>query len=817
MKPYFLIVATSIVLFAMFISPVLADTVLLGADAPFQSVNDGDFNHIKLNEHKIGDSPFWTAENIKNQGNKKVGVSVGAMTSNNESCRIESQILDNIPAYPKPIAGDVLAWSFSADTRFPGDARVSLHLVFGDNVRVLADNQIIEGGYGVTKTFSGTYTITVEDAISGMPFVRIIPSTKDWTTIWIDSVNLRVVDSENAGPEALEAVSTEKGIKLTWQDSKKDKRTHYSIYRGVDSHSRFNRTPVIAYEKIADFVLGSEYVDSGVINGKEFFYVVTGSDSKKEYASPIISHRRMDLKSPQPCEVKAYGKDASVVLEWTCGSNDVESYSVYRGDANGNNLRKIVSKLSKTSYIDYSTIKSTMNTYVVQAIDYSGNKSDFSKPVKAMAKSVLGASFRDLILPMPIHKNLRSDLWGADNVIPRDPDNGIEHPDWCYWGGHPIKGEDGKYHMLVARWPENSVQGHWRWWDSTVQHTVADKPTGPYIPTGDVAYSWKKGKGHNPDITPLNDGSFMLHLLGGDVLTGPTLRGPWEYKGNIEVDFNGLKAKGENPHQYRANLAGVQREDGSLLFLTKWARVMISTEGVLGPYKVMRKEIKYTPTIPPEFRNMPLEDPTLWRDEVQYHMLINGFIDRKALYLRSKDGLDWKCDPGVAFDPDVTRYEDGTITSWYKLERPHVIQDDFGRATHISLAVLDVAKDDERMDDNHNSKNIIIPMVVHKRLTMLNKTPVNSSTDEIKVLIHSEEDFDAESDLDLDSLCFGASEEVNFGRGAKVKKTEKHNDGLILFFEGAGNGITEKNFVCKLIGKTNGGELVIGFSKLVAE
>jgi len=810
----FLNTAVSMALLVIYTGPAFADTVLLGDNAPFPNVNDGDFNHIKLNKFKFGDSPCWTAENVKGHGDKKVGVSVGAMTSGNRSCRIESRVLNNIPAYPKLIAGDVLKWSYSADTRFPGEARISLQLVFGDRVRVLADNQVLKGGYGVTKTFTGTYAITDEDAASGMPFVRIIPSSQDGSTIWIDSVNLRVVDPTTSGPEALKAESTKKGIKLTWQDSQQENRTHYSIYRGSDSHSRFSRTPVIVYKEIANSVSGQEYVDSTMANGKEFFYVVTRSGSDGEHASPAIRHRRLDSESPQACNVKAHGKDASVALEWTCDSNDVESYSVFRGDTDGNNLREIASGLTKTRHIDYSTVKNAMNTYVVQAIDFSGNKSEFSTPVEATAKTVLGASFRDFILPMPIHKKLRSDVWGADNVIPRDPDNGIEHPDWCYWGGHPIKGSDGKYHMLVARWPENSVQGHWRWWDSTVQHTIADKPTGPYVPTGDVAYSWKKGKGHNPDITPLNDGTFMLHLLGGDVLTGPTLRGPWKFEGNIEVDFNGLKAKDENPHQYRANLAGVQREDGSLLFLTKWARVMISTNGVLGPYKVMRKEVKNTPTIPPELRKMPLEDPTLWRDEVQYHMLINGFIDKKAIYLRSADGLDWKFDPGVAFDPDITRYEDGTITAWDKLERPHVIQDDYGRATHISLAVLDVPKDDERMSDNHSSKNIIIPMVVHKRLTMLNKEPVDASTEEIKVLIRSEEGFDAQSDLDLKSLRFGASEEVNFGRGSRIASTEPHDDGLILVFDGAGNGITEKNFVGKLIGKTNGGELVVGFSKL---
>lgn len=53
---------------------------------------------------------------------------------------------------------------------------------------------------------------------------------------------------------------------------------------------------------------------------------------------------------------------------------------------------------------------------------------------------------------MPIHKELTSEgIWGNEKVKPRDKDNGIEDNEWCYWGGNPILGKDGKYHMAVYR------------------------------------------------------------------------------------------------------------------------------------------------------------------------------------------------------------------------------------------------------------------------------------------------------------------------------------------------------------------------------
>jgi hypothetical protein len=66
----------------------------------------------------------------------------------------------------------------------------------------------------------------------------------------------------------------------------------------------------------------------------------------------------------------------------------------------------------------------------------------------------------------------------------------------------------------------------------------------------------------------------------------------------------------------------------------------------------------------------------------------------------------------------------------------------------------------------------------------------------------------------LGSLRFGAPEEVNFGRGGKALKNEKEGDDLIIFFEGAGNGINDENFTAKLLGKTGDGELLFGYARL---
>lgn len=792
-------------------SCLFADITLLGDASPKPDVNDGGFDMIKSTKHRVKQSPHWTVKSGK--GNRKIGLTGGKMSSGgNAITYVESQILDNIPEYPKLISGDTLKWKFAADAQHESNATATFSLVFGDKVRVQANQMSIPGGDSVIEEFEGAYTITEEDVESGvMPFVRMTLRSEDYVNVHVYYVDLKVSDAETAGPRILRIRVLESGIKLKWSDRKghESPENRYNVYRSASLKS--------GYKKIAEGLDAHEYLDESAVSGFTYYYLVTRVvDGRESSKSPVKIGRKLDSVAPfAPIDVKAFGGDAEVEIFWNSKDKDIASYDVYRGDAKGENLFKIADDIKKKTFDDFTPAKNTVNTYFVRATDFSGNESELSEKAETKVKAVLGASFRDLILPMPIHKSLSYDLWGTEGVVPRDPDNGIEDPDWSYWGGDPIKGKDGKYHMLVARWPESSTKGHWIWFASTVCHAVADKPTGPYIPTGETAYEWNKGRGHNPTITMLNDGTYMLHLLTGNVLTGPTMRGPWKYEGKMIVDYNGLESEPHNTNQYKANLSGIQREDGSLLFMTKWARIMISENGVLGPYVCQRKEIIFDKTIiPKKYLGIPYEDPVMWRDNVQYHMIINGFIHRRAIYLRSPDGLDWKFDPGVAYDPEVTRYEDGTKTSWFYLERPHVLQDELGRATHLSLAVMDVTKYADLASDNHSSKNIVIPLNVSRHIELLNQEEITKDTESIKIRIYSEEGFDAQKDIDLSSLRYGASEEVNFGRGCKIKSSEPEGEDLIVEFYGEGNGFTEKNFAGKVIGKTKEGKLLYGFSKL---
>lgn len=406
---------------------------------------------------------------------------------------------------------------------------------------------------------------------------------------------------------------------------------------------------------------------------------------------------------------------------------------------------------------------------------------------------VEGARFIDRFLPMPAGK-LSADVWGAKEVVPRYVDNGIEDNVRSYWGGNILKEKDNKYHLYVCGWPENSPKGHMFWPNSTVYHAVCDNSTGPFIIKDTI------GPGHNPEAFRLKDGRVVVYVIDGYYLADD-LNGPWTRK---KFDFDN---RDRRIIEGLSNLTFARREDGSYLMVCRGGGVWISQTG-LSPYNQITDKRVYPP-VKGEF-----EDPVVWRDHIQYHLIVNDWLGRIAFYLRSKDGVNWVTDPGEAYLPGISVHEDGKVENWFKYERIKILQDKYGRAIQANFAVIDTLKNEDLPNDNHSSKNISIPLNPGLLLTVLDAAPVTDKTKTIRVKITAEEGFNPQADIDLASLRFGASTEVNHGRGCRVQSTKNDGKDLIVTFDAKGNGITAEEFAPKLLGKTTSGKLLYGYARL---
>jgi len=406
---------------------------------------------------------------------------------------------------------------------------------------------------------------------------------------------------------------------------------------------------------------------------------------------------------------------------------------------------------------------------------------------------ITGGRFMDRFETMPESRTARAD-WGTEAVRNRYVDNGIERDDMSFWGGNILKGKDGLFHLYVCGWPENSRDGHMFWGNSTVFHATSHNLSGPFVVQNSI------GKGHNPEAYVLEDGRIVVYVMDGYYITDKP-EGPWVY-GEFQFDQRGYPII-----EGLSNLTFCRRQDGSRLMVCRGGGIWISRDG-LEPWRQITSERVY-PKVEGCF-----EDPVVWRDSLQYHLIVNDWLGRLAWYERSLDGLHWVVEPGEAYTHGFSCHADGTPEPWFKYERAKVFQDEQGRVIQMNFAVIDTLKHEDRPNDTHSSKNICISMNKGLLLEVQNDEPINAGTDEIELRIKGEKDFDPSSEVDIESLLFGSYREVNFGRGAKAVSSRKDGNDLIVIFAGLGSGIDEDEWAPKLLGRTHNGKLLWGYARL---
>lgn len=324
------------------------------------------------------------------------------------------------------------------------------------------------------------------------------------------------------------------------------------------------------------------------------------------------------------------------------------------------------------------------------------------------SKPVPAKTFIDYFRPTSIRGSLSKEAWGAPDVGPRDPKNGLEDTSmkqWCYWDGQILKDRNGKYHLFASRWDQ--AKGHGGWSDSNAVHAVSDNLIGPYVDKGLCWPDKQGGRGHNVTALVLPDGRYAVVISGntpGTVFVSKSLDGPWEDLGLIQVSANEFSNHGGD------NISMMLRPDGSFEFVPRSGIIFISKNGVVGPYLAQGPSIYKNIEGLPQHNLNNLEDPVIWFSGGLYHIVVNNWSDRKSYHLTSTDGINGWTYRGLAYDPtrDFVRYTDGTVNHWNKYERPGVFIEN-GHVVAVTLAVLDVPKDQERGDDQHGSKIIVIP------------------------------------------------------------------------------------------------------------
>lgn len=428
---------------------------------------------------------------------------------------------------------------------------------------------------------------------------------------------------------------------------------------------------------------------------------------------------------------------------------------------------------------------------------------------------ITGGQFMDLLLPMEGSVAATGSDWGVTagentqyagtwtGTLGRWKDNGIEDTERSYWGGNIIQGEDGKYHMYIAGWPSVTC-GHMAWSSkSRVYHVMSNNVWGPYTYISDL------GSGHNPEIYKTGDTYVIYKIQPLGYYKSNTLGNTWE-TGTYAFDLRGRALiAGENRETSLSNCSFAKREDDSFVMIDRGGGIWISRDGLKDPWHQLTDASVYLNS---EIKNRgSLEDPVIWRDHLQYHMIVNDWRARYAYYYRSLDGLHWTKEAGKAYtgqDP-FARHVDDKVESWHKYERPRVYQDELGRAIRMNFAVIDCVKQSDLANDNHSSKNINMPLT---RQLLLEVQTISSTS--ATVLVKAEEGFNPQTDLDFASLKFGSHNKVNYGNGFSYASHENSGNDVIITFIGSVGSINTGEWAPKMIGQKADGTIAFGYARM---
>lgn len=321
----------------------------------------------------------------------------------------------------------------------------------------------------------------------------------------------------------------------------------------------------------------------------------------------------------------------------------------------------------------------------------------------------------------------KNELFHHLGQAPRIP--AFESEGYWVWGSSVVKGEDGKYHMFVSRFPK-SLPFHPGWMiASEIVHATSDTPEGPYkfsdiaLPARGAQY-WDGRSTHNPRILKYKNKYYLIYMGSTHPFANPTyeqltLDSPWCTIGRSNkriglavadspygpwkrFDEPILKTKPNTFYSFLvSNPSPIIQEDGSVMMIFKgrtyigdnkfsdMALGMAYAPSIEGPYKVLNDD-------QPIFQvngQGEAEDPFLWKDNKGYHAIFKDHVSKftgeqgGGVMAHSKDGIRWTVDKDPKAYSRTVEWEDGKVEMQGQLERPFLLFEN-GKATYAFFATM---------------------------------------------------------------------------------------------------------------------------------
>ena len=345
-----------------------------------------------------------------------------------------------------------------------------------------------------------------------------------------------------------------------------------------------------------------------------------------------------------------------------------------------------------------------------------------------------------------LKRQSENELFHHLGQAPRTP--AFESEGYWVWGSSVIKGNDGKYHMFVSRFPK-SLPFHPGWMVAAeIVHAISDTPEGPYkfsdiaLPARGAQY-WDGRSTHNPRILEYQNKYYLIYMGSTHPFANPTydqltLDSPWCTVGRSNkriglaiadspygpwkrFDEPILKTKPNTFYSFLvSNPSPIIQEDGSVMMIFKgrtyvgddkfsdMALGMAYAPSIEGPYTVLNNG---QPIFQVDGQG-EAEDPFLWKDSRGYHAIFKDHVAKftgekgGGVMAHSPNGIQWTIDKDPKAYSRTVEWEDGKVEMQGQLERPFLLFEN-GKATHAFFATMNGAGG---FDNATQSWNMVIPI-----------------------------------------------------------------------------------------------------------
>lgn len=245
-------------------------------------------------------------------------------------------------------------------------------------------------GYKVLRgTTTGVYTVTNSTAsnayvdntaVGGTQYFYVVQATNaSGASASSSEVTATPTVALPDVPTGLTATGTNGAVLLNW--SVATGAASYNVKRSTTSGTEVTITNVVA----------TSYNDIDVINGQQYFYVVSSTNGSGESADSSEVSATPNVPPAAPTGLGATAGSNQVALAWT-GSAGAVSYNIKRSLTSGSGYSTIGTTTDPTvAFTDLTAIKFTTYYYVVSAVSAYGESSDSSE-VSATPTGVYGPS-----------------------------------------------------------------------------------------------------------------------------------------------------------------------------------------------------------------------------------------------------------------------------------------------------------------------------------------------------------------------------------------------------------------------------------------